>query len=223
MRHVFYISFIALLLIGCSKDEDAGSPDFKDGTQYQVTFSINWNSTDFPTDYPSGAHFSKLIGWSHDSTHTFFKVGTMASLGIKNMAETGSTSPLDAEFSDMIEDNKGFNYFIGDNLGTGVGDINIKVEVTKEFPSITLATMVAPSPDWYIAVVNVNLLENNALVNQKTVEAHVYDAGTDSGDTYTSPDEVTNPQEPITLFVDSPLGNGQELNASIGTITFTKL
>jgi hypothetical protein len=42
-----------------------------------------------------------------------------------------------------------------------------------EHPSITLATMIAPSPDWYIAVVNINLFENNSFVNQKTVEARV--------------------------------------------------
>jgi hypothetical protein len=92
-----------------------------------------------------------------------------------------------------------------------------------EHPSITLATMIARSPDWYIAVVNINLFENNSFVNQKTVEAHVYDAGTDDGVTYTSPDEISDPQQPITLIVDSPFGNGVKLNATIATVTFTKL
>lgn len=188
-----------------------------------VTLNIDWNSTDFPTGYPSNAHFSKLIGWSHDSTQTFFKIGTIASPGIKNMAETGGTSPLDAEFVELIEEKKGFNYFIESNLGTGTGDIVVNVEVTMEHPSITLATMIAPSPDWYIAVVNINLFENNSFVNQKTVEAHVYDAGTDDGVTYTSPDEISDPQQPITLIVDSPFGNGVKLNATIATVTFTKL
>ena len=223
MKRINLLSLITLLFFACSKDNDLASPDFKGGTEYMVTFNIDWNSIDFPTDYPSNAHFSKLIGWSHDSTQTFFKIGTSASAGIKNMAETGATSPLDTEFVALIEEEKGFNYFIGSNLGTGNGDIVLNVEVTNEYPSITLATMIAPSPDWYIAVVNINLLENNSFVNQKTVEAHVYDAGTDDGATYTSPDEITSPQQPISLFVDSPLGNGVELNETIATVTFTKL
>ena len=223
MKHINLLSLITLLFLGCSKDDGVSSPDLKGGIEYIATFNFNWNNTDFPTDYPSNAHFSKLIGWAHDSSQTFFKVGTSASAGIKSMAETGSVSPLDVEFVELIEEEKGFNYFIGDNLGSGTGNIVLNVEVTKEYPSITLATMIAPSPDWYIAVVNINLLENNTFVNQKTVEAHVYDAGTDDGATYTSPDAITDPQQPITLFVDSPLGNGTALNATIATVTFTKL
>ena len=97
------------------------------------------------------------------------------------MAETGSTSPLNSEFDALINEEKGYNYFIGSSLGGGTGEITLKVEVTWAFPSVTLATMIAPSPDLYIAVVNINLLENNSFVNQKVVEAKVYDAGTDNG------------------------------------------
>jgi hypothetical protein len=223
MKRISLLSLIIVLFFACSKDEGAVSPDLKGGTEYMVTFNIDWNSTDFPIDYPSNAHFSKVIGWNHDSTQTLFKIGTFASAGIKNMAETGGTSPLDAEFAELIEEEKGFNYYIGSNLGTGTGQIALKIEVTKKFPSITMATMIAPSPDWYVAVVNINLMENNSFVNEKTVEAHVYDAGTDNGVTYTSANEFTDPQHPITLFVDSPLGNGVELNATIATVTFTKM
>lgn len=33
--------------------------------KYKLTFDFKWNAQDFPIDYPSSAHFSKLIGWSH--------------------------------------------------------------------------------------------------------------------------------------------------------------
>jgi hypothetical protein len=222
MKRISLLILITLVFFACSKD-NVVTPDFKGGAEYMVTFNMNWNSTDFPTDYPSNDHFSRLIGWSHDSTQTLFKVGTLASAGIKNMAETGGTSPLDTEFADLIDEEKGFNYFIGSSLGSGTGNIVLNVEVTKEYPSITLATMIAPSPDWYVAVVNINLLENNIFVDQKTVDAHVYDAGTDNGITYASPNEITAPQQPITLLVGPPLGNGVALNATIATVTFTKL
>ena len=72
-------------------------------------------------------------------------------------------------------------------MGSGTGEIVLTVEVTEEFPAVTLATMVAPSPDWHIAVVNINLVENNLFVSEKTVEAYVYDAGTDNGTTLNRP------------------------------------
>lgn len=213
---------ITLILFSCSKDKEDTSPALKGGTEYTVTFKINWNSKDFPKDYPSNAHFSKLIGWSHNPDQTFFKTGTKASSGIKNMAETGGTSPLYNELSELIDKGEGFNYFIGSGLSAGTGEIAIKLEVTEKFPSVTLATMIAPSPDWYTAVVNINLLENNLFVSEKIVEAKVYDAGTDSGVTFTSPNEITDPQESISLFVDPPLGDGESLNAPFATVTFKK-
>ena len=223
MRHFVILSLIALLFFACTDDEDMVPNEAIQSTEYLVTFNINWNSTDFPINYPSNAHFSRLIGWSHESNPSFFKIGTLASDGIKNMAETGGTSPLDDELKQLIEEGKGHKHFIGSNLSSGTGEIEIRVEVTEQNSSITLATMIAPSPDWYIAVVDINLMENNSFVDQKTVEAHVYDAGTDSGTTYSSPNDVTAPQNPITLFVDSPLGNGAELNATIASVNFKKM
>ena len=223
MRHVGIFSLIALLFFACTDDEDMVPNEAMESAEYLVTFTINWNSTDFPVNYPSNAHFSRLIGWSHETNPSFFKIGTLASDGIKNMAETGGTSPLDDELKKLIEEGKGHKHFTGSNLSSGTGEIEIRVEVTEQNPSITLATMIAPSPDWYIAVVDINLMENNSFVNQKTVEAHVYDAGTDSGTSYSSPNDSTDPQKPITLFVDSPLGNGVELHATIATVNFTKI
>lgn len=223
MRQFSILIIMALLFFGCANEDDMVPNDVNNSTTYLVTLNIDWNSTDFPTNYPSNAHFSRVIGWSHNSNQSFFKTGTFASNGIKNMAETGGTSPLDDELTQLIEEEKGHDYFIGSGLGSGTGEIELKVEVTEQFSSITLATMIAPSPDWYIAVVDINLIENNSFVNQKTVEAQVYDAGTDSGSTYTSPNDMTDPQEPITLFVDSPIGNSVQLNATIATVTFTKM
>jgi len=239
MRHIGILSLVALLFFACSDEEEmvptgqevrvtTGQEEMVqnealESAEYLVTFTINWNSVDFPTSYPSTAHFSRLIGWSHSADESFFKIGTLASDGIKNMAETGGTSPLDDELMQLIEEGNGYKQYVGSGLGSGTGEIEINVEVTEQYPSITLVTMVAPSPDWYIAVVDINLMENNSFIDQKTVDAHVYDAGTDSGSTYSSSNSVTDPQKPITLFVDTPLGDGSELNASIASVTFKKM
>ena len=81
--------------------------------------------------------------------------------------------------------------------------------------------MLAPSPDWYVGTVNVVLKEED-FVKEKTVNVLVYDSGTDSGTSFTSLDTVTTPQEPITLLVDTPLGDGTIISPVIGTATFVK-
>lgn len=213
---------LGLFLVSCEKEEGDPFGDV-DGLKYKVTFDLNWNPQDFPTDYPGNAHFSKLIGWSHEATSTFFQTGTMASPGIESMAETGGTDILAGELQTRISSGEGLDATVGSNLSTGVGTIEVELAVDSDHPSITLATMVAPSPDWYVAVVNIELLKDGAFVDTKTVTAYVYDAGTDSGEKLTSPDEDTQPREPITLFVDSPFGDGATAFAPVGSVTFTKM
>jgi hypothetical protein len=217
---VLFSLVLVFLFQACNKDDDPIV--YPDGIRYTVTFNINWNSQDFPTNYPSNAHFSKLIGWSHESTSTFFQPGTSASAGIENMAETGGTSPLSNEIEEMIAAGEGHHLVVGSGLGAGSGTISVDIIVTEDFPSVTLASMIAPSPDWYIAVVNINLMEAGSFVNEKTVNAYVYDSGTDDGITYTSADIESNPQQTISLFIDSPLGDGLALNAVIAEVTFLK-
>lgn len=214
--HILILS-ISILFIQCKKEDEKTSSNAIIAT-YEVTFDINWNAEDFPVNYPSNPHFSKIIGWSHSSTSNFFALESMASEGIQKMAELGTTSPLSDEINQKISDGEGHELIIGENLGSGVGKITVEVNVHKEHPSITLATMIAPSPDWYLAVVNINLLENQEFVKEKVVTASIYDAGTDSGTDYTSSNEITNPQESISKLSYAPLSNGTVLS----TVTFRK-
>jgi len=216
-----YLVLISLILIisilSCDKEDTK-----VEGIRYTVTFTFNWNSTDFPIDYPSNAHFSKLIGWSHIPTSDFFQPGTLASEGIEAMAETGSISPLNSEINAKVANGEGLSLFVDDPLSSGTGTITLNIVVDNEFSSVTLATMIAPSPDWYVAVVNINLLENGEFVQEKTIDAFVYDSGTDSGVTYTSGNVETSPKELITLFTDHPLGDGMIISPAIATVKFTK-
>jgi len=187
--------------------------------KYKLTFDFKWNAQDFPIDYPSSAHFSKLIGWSHRPSSEFFKVGSIASEGIKNMAEIGATTALMDEFSSKIEAGEGLKSVVGNGLGSGVGALSVTLDVNEKFSSITLTTMLAPSPDWYVAIINQNLLENGEFVDEKTVDALTYDAGTDSGVTFTSSNEATDPKVPISVIDTPPIGNGK----TIATVKFEKL
>jgi len=82
-------------------------------------------------------------------------------------------------------------------------------------------TMIAPSPDWFTGVRGLSLIENGQWVDQKIVVLDLYDAGTDSGVTYSSLDGDTQPREVIRKITGFPaLVNGQLV--PFGTFTFTR-
>ena len=47
------------------------------------------------------------------------------------MAELGKNSNLENEIDNKINDNKGLDFIIGDNLNSGVGTICINIDVNK--------------------------------------------------------------------------------------------
>jgi hypothetical protein len=221
MSKLYLLSVLGLYLTACANDntpEPLSDPQF---AEYTVEFALNWHEVDYPTDYPANDHFSPLIGWSHATNTAFFQVGTLASEGIKNMAELGSTSAISDEINTKIANEEGLALIKGAGLSSGVGAINVNVQVSNEFSAITLSSMVAPSPDWYVAIVNVSLLENGSFVDQLIVPIEVYDAGTDSGSSYSSTNQATSPAEAISLLTAPPLGNSSGVSPMIGTATIT--
>jgi len=191
--------------------------------EYTFIFTFNWNKNDFPTDYPSGPHFSPLVGWVHQIDNTFFETGKTAIDGIKSMAEFGSTATLVTELQALIDQKKGLKTYVGNGLSGGAGTISLDVTVSDAFPAVSLVTMLAPSPDWFIGCANVVLTDSNGMfVATKTISDGVYDAETDNGVTFTYANSVSTPKENIKIITQPPLGNGTKVNASICSITFTK-
>ena len=183
--------------------------------QYEVEFDATWSSSTHPGAYPIGAHFSPLVGATHNDQVSFWDVGANASPGMEQMAETGARSTLQAEFLDAGGDTATII------LGNGINSPGLTTKAFDIQPShsyVTLVTMIAPSPDWFAGVSAFNLRNGNAWMSEVTVGLFACDAGTDSGPSFTSPNADTNPQIPIALlgtpFSDTP---------PLGTFTFTLL
>jgi hypothetical protein len=78
--------------------------------------------------------------------------------------------------------------------------------------------MIAPSPDWLIAINSVELLDGNGDWKPSiTIDLFPYDAGTDSGTDYTSANLDTNPPDPIASLQAVPPFS----NEKMGTLTIT--
>jgi hypothetical protein len=190
--------------------------------RYAVTFDSTWGRETHPTDFPADAHYSRLIGAAHSSRVSFWTEGASASVGIEAMAERGAVSPLDQEIEAGIAAGTASTLIRGLALDTSPGATSVEFDVVREHPLVTLVTMVAPSPDWFVGVHDLSLLEGGDWAAQKTVTLHALDAGTDSGRTYASPDRDTQPRQPIRRLEGYPVADGGSV-APFGTFTFRRL
>ena len=200
----------------------SGCIDRNDAVEYEVTFYASWSQDTHPVDFPPNPHFSGLIGSSHNDEVSFWNDGELASTGIKNMAETGSKNPLNIEIGNAILNETAFDIISGDGVNPSPGTTSVTFLVNEEYSLVSLVAMIAPSPDWFVGVNSLNLFENDSFVDEKTVILYAYDAGTDSGITYTSPNEVTNPTIPIFEIDGYPFIYDDTL-APLGTFVFKKL
>jgi hypothetical protein len=190
--------------------------------RYQVTFETTWTSATHPTDFPADAHFSPLIGGTHSAAARFWQPHAGASDGIEAMAERGRTSPLDTEITAAVNAGTARRVLRGSGVATLPGTASIDFEIDLEQPLVTLVTMIAPSPDWFVGVHDLSLVERGNWVEEKTVALFPYDAGTDHGATYASPDRDTQPREPIRAIEGSPLDRAGSV-APMGRFLFRRL
>jgi hypothetical protein len=190
--------------------------------RYRVTFQSTWTRSSHPVDFPSNAHFSPLVGGTHDARVRFWSEGNPASAGIRDMAERGRTSPLDSEVQSAIAAGTAARVLIGGAIDSTPGGVTLDFDVDQTHSLVTLVSMVAPSPDWFVGVSALPLFENGAWMDQRRVDLVPWDAGTDSGATFTSPDSVTTPPQPVFRIVSAPLSPSGNVTL-LGTFTFTRL
>jgi hypothetical protein len=96
------------------------------------------------------------------------------------------------------------------------------VTVDDAHPMVSLVAMIAPSPDWFAGVSDVNLMENGAWVDSKTVDVNPWDSGGDDGTTYLADDKDNNPKKPTTANKSQHfLKDGQPM--PVARITFTRI
>ena len=212
-----------VLLLGCSKNENIViQPEPKLSARYNLTFTGTWSAQTHPNEFPASAHFSGLIGMTHNENVMLFSKGELASDGIKNMAETGGKNPLEMEIQSFISNGTGSILISGGGINSSPGDVNLEFNIVSTHSFVSVVSMLAPSPDWFIAVSNINLIENNEWVTSKTINVDIYDSGTDDGSTFRSPDFPTLPPLPIVNITTPPLAVNNVV-VPLGSITFTKI
>ena len=172
---------------------------------YEVTLKSAWSEDRHPEWYPSGAHLSPFVAWSHnrDGQNSVWSVGGFSTVGFEDMAETGATDQLLDEIATLrnqgyIHDTERGNVFFVP------GESTIRIRVSQEYPLLTGVSMIAPSPDWFITFQDIELYKDGEWMESANISPIIFDAGTDSGDTFTANDIDTQPREPISLLSQAP-------------------
>ncbi len=187
--------------------------------KYNITFTSVWNSTDHGT-LPGSAHWSNLIGSNHSTPNELFEMGTMASQGVEDVAETGSNTAFRSEINTSITATNSEQLIEMSSVGTATGAVTIMdVEISEQYPLLSLISMIAPSPDWIIGINSYDLRQGGDWIASASIDLFPYDAGTEEGTGYSISNSPTDPQENITSLVNIAPFNDQR----IGYFTITLL
>ena len=211
----FAVLVTGTLGLGCAAYGDASDDGPK--ATYTITYTGAWTSAATPGGVPDGAHFSPLIGGVHNAAVAFLEAGGTATAGIESMAERGRTATLTKEIEAA-----GANALsvLRKDSGSGATESSTfeSVVLTADHPRITLLSMIAPSPDWFVGVFGLSLLDaEGGWVEALTVDLHPYDAGTEDGEEFSFDNPATVPQGTIT----SLRGASMFSDAPMATLTFT--
>ena len=196
MKKVLFLSTLMLVSFLVTAQEYSA--------RYRLTFVADWRAASHPIDFPVGAHFSPLVGNTHNDNGFIWQAGGIATPGIEDMAETGGTFALNNEIDALIHQGHGENRINGSGVG-GAGMTSVEFDISYSHPRFSLVTMIAPSPDWFIGVHGVSLLENQHWIDEMMIDLLPYDSGTDSGASFTSSNADVMPHEPIRRISENPL------------------
>ena len=184
---------------------------------YTIEYNVAWSAETHPDTLPAGAHVSPIVVIAHMRENDLFASGSPATDGIEMMAETGATATLASEIGETPS-------ILGSTVGMRLdvpGSYELELEFDQEHSLLSAVSMLAPSPDWFVAVSNIELFKDGQWLERLELVMRPYDAGTDSGTTFTAADSDTDPAGDIGPPLDSPFVNAADEN-SFATITVSR-
>uniref|UniRef100_A0A8C1RTB5 Spondin 2a, extracellular matrix protein n=1 Tax=Cyprinus carpio TaxID=7962 RepID=A0A8C1RTB5_CYPCA len=170
---------------------------------YILVFTGHWSPQTFPKQYPlfrPPAQWSKLMAVTHNEQYRLWQEGAPASDGMKSFAEQGLTVDLVKDAKEARKRRVVGSMYRTAGIPSGIGHSSTELLLTPRTPLLSLIVKVIPSPDWFVGVDSLNLCEGGQWKQEVTFDLHPFDAGTDSGFTFSSPNFPTTPPENITMI-----------------------
>ncbi|NXM62844.1 SPON2 protein, partial [Illadopsis cleaveri] len=174
----------------------------EDLAKYRIIFIGKWSQTAFPKQYPlyrPPAQWSSLLGVTHSSDYSMWKKNEYASNGVRDFAEKGEAWALMKEIEEAGEKIQSVHgIFSAPAISSGTGQTSTELEAHPRHPLVSFVVRIVPSPDWFVGIDSLNLCEGGHWMDEVSVDLFPYDAGTDSGFTFSSPNFATIPQDTVT-------------------------
>lgn len=185
---------------------------------YNLTVENFWSQANHeawadPFSSLTNPHFSHLGGGTHNGNLTVWQPGGFSSPGMIRMQESGwiddpnaANPDLAAEFAEHIASGDAFSFLNYPQFFTPAGPVTVSFDVSETHPLVTLVSMLGPSPDWFVGVSGLSLLDETGNWRD-TVEVDLfpYDGGSRSSDEeFVLFGPQQDPQRPITLLTDTP-------------------
>ena len=126
----------------------------------------------------------------------------------------------------MMMRNPGFvsNVYKTGRVDAPGGYTSKEIMVKNMSSMVSLITMIAPSPDWFVGVDSYDLCGMNGWKEKVTMDLLPWDAGTGNGQTYSSKTSDTMPVDVIMRIMQGSNSEiGAHANVAFATVTFTRL
>ena len=194
--------------------------------RYRLVVKNTWSEETQPGGVPGNAHLSWLAGATHNDEVTLWSLDEPASPGVTEMAETGRTNILLDEIAAAGEIDSTLSwqwwFCAASTSSDNCGETILEFDIDPAYPYVTLVSMIGPTPDWFVGVDGLALLEDGRWRQEVVVLLTPYDGGTRTEqDRFALGGPRNDPPEPISLITD---GSGQIVGPQpIGSLTFTLL
>lgn len=189
---------------------------------YEITFEGRWLG---PAPLPGNAHFTQIIGATHNSSGALYTVGQQASVGVEDVAELGVTTGLLSEIDAGIAAGNIDSTIEGTDTFITPQEVNtFTITANATHSRFTVLTMLAPSPDWFVGVNDLDLLDASGNWRDQIVsDLNSYDAGTENGTGLSLNNPATNPQSVITDLDTAEPSGILFGSGSVARLTLTRI
>lgn len=217
LKRLSYFCLILGLLAqsGCNESHQNLTSDKVDSSTiesratYQLTFKAVMDDT-----VATGVHLTKFVGVTHKNPGVFWLPGGFSSEGLRLIAERGNQNTAISELGDAVISGDAEFVIIGQaaiwhpkNLSNS-SQYSHTFQISKNHPYLSLASMIGPSPDWFVGIHDELLLQDDQFIPSANYILYAYTAGTKN----------KNPHIKIARITDPAISG-----IAYGTLTLTKL
>jgi hypothetical protein len=169
MKLSYALIMAGLLVAGTAVADNKGKKEGKDKHKTH-TYAVEI------TNITAGQSFTPLLVATHSADVSFFELGQEPSADLADLAEGGATGGLQATLDSLPE-------YVMDTTTSGMTligpgeSVTVYVTASKDFDRLSLAGMLLPTNDTFVAINSMSLPKKNA-----SALALAYDAGSEMND-----------------------------------------